>query len=210
MTDGLPIIDLDEQPSPASSPDVAGILLAAGTSSRYGSANKLLVTVDGTPVVRLAATTLLEADLDPVVVVTGYESPSVREALGDLPVSFVDNPEYDTGQASSVATGIGSLPDTVDASVIALGDMPFVDPATIDILVDAFAAGTASALAAGFQGARGNPVLFDRVHFNELQTLTGDTGGRDILLDPSTNAAIVETGDPGVRRDVDESRDVNE
>lgn len=211
MTATLPVIDrIDETTTDGDSPTVAGVLLAAGTSSRYGAANKLLATVDDMPVVRHAATTLIESTTDPIVVVTGHESARVESALSDLPVTFVHNPDFEFGQGKSVRAGIDALPQSTDAVVIVLGDMPYVRSGTIGRLVDAFAADAGTALAAGFQGARGNPVLFGRTHFEALRNLTGDTGGRDILLDPSTEAVVVETRDPGVRRDVDVPDDLRD
>lgn len=195
---------------------VAGVLLAAGTSSRYGDRNKLLEPVEdgqavgavgdrdserGVPMVRRSAATLLEAGLNPVHVVVGYDADRVRDALADLDVSFVENPAFERGQGSSVRAGVESLPD-VDAAVFALGDMPFVDAASVRKLVAAYEAGAGSALAAGYEGERGNPVLFDSTHFPALAGREGDVGGKQILLS-AEDAALVATGDPGVRQDVD-------
>ena len=197
-----------EQPS-----RIAGVLLAAGVSSRYGGRNKLLEPVDGEAMVRRAARTLLVAGLDPVVVVLGHEADQVRELLSDpadsvgAGLDFVHNPEYDDGQATSVAVGVSALPEDVDAAVFALGDMPWVDPTTVEGLVDAYRAGAGTALAAAFEGERGNPVLWDARHFDALADQSGDVGGRDLLLS-TEDAALVETGDPGVRRDVDRPGDL--
>lgn len=181
---------------------IAGVLLAAGTSSRYGDVNKLLEPVDGEPMVRRSTATLLEAGLDPVVVVLGHEAERVREALTGLDVTFVHNSEYAAGQATSVRAGVEALPEDVDAAVFALGDMPWVDVETIDRLIDVYFAGQGSALAAAFEGDRGNPVLWDAAHFGALADQSGDVGGRDLLFS-TDGAVLVETGDPGVRRDVD-------
>ena len=188
---------------------VAGVLLAAGTSSRYGEPNKLLESVDGEPVVRRSARPLLDADLDSVTVVLGHESDRVREALGDLDVDFVENTDYESGQASSVRRAVEHLQTVVDvdAAVFALGDMPFVDTESVDALVATFDATGRSALAAGFEGERGNPVLFAAEHFDALADASGDTGGRSVLLD-ADDAAVVDTGDSGVRRDVDRPDDL--
>ena len=193
MTDeGLPTVTppfegaAGETDAPSPAPRVAGVLLAAGTSSRFGDANKLLATVDGEPVVRRAARTLTEAGLDPVVVVVGHEAERVRTAVEDLPAETVDNDAYAAGQSTSVRTGIdtvrgedprarGDAP--VDAAVVALGDMPFVDPGTVEALVAAYAAGAGDALAAAHEGDRGNPVLFDRGFFDRLAAVDGDVGG---------------------------------
>ena len=196
-----------------SPPRVAGVLLAAGTSSRYGGRNKLLEPVDGEPMVRRAARTLLVAGLDPVVVVLGHEADRVREVLADPAdglgggLDFVENPDYADGQATSVAVGVAALPEEVDAAVFALGDMPWVRPETVERLVDAHRSGVGTALAAAFEGERGNPVLWDARHFESLAGQSGDVGGRDLLLSTS-GAALVETGDPGVRRDVDRPGDL--
>ncbi|AHG04161.1 molybdopterin-guanine dinucleotide biosynthesis protein MobA [Halobacterium sp. DL1] len=207
----LPVVDPPAERTGRSR--VAGVLLAAGTSSRFGEANKLLAEVDradgsaesggkeGEPMVRRSAETVLAAGIDDVLVVVGYEADRVREALAGLDVSFLENPEYETGQASSVRAGVRALGD-VDAAVFALGDMPYVDAESIQALVAAYEDGTATALAAGNEGERGNPVLFDAMHFPALADSDGDTGGKEVLFS-ADDAAVVETGDPGVRRDVD-------
>lgn len=190
---------------------VHGLLLAAGTSSRFGEENKLLATVDGEPIVRHAAKTLLAADLA-VTVVLGHEHERVRDALADLDVAFVRADDYAAGQSRSLQRGIEAIrnrdPD-VDAAVIALGDMPDVSTATVQRLLAAYEAGAGSALAAAYEGQRGNPVLFDAQHFDALTATGGDTGGRAVLLG-AEDAALVETGDPGVVRDVDRPEDLPE
>lgn len=213
MSDGdLPVVDPDDLGTPDTGKRVAGVLLAAGTSSRYGETNKLLVEYEGDPLVVHAARTLLAADVSPVVVVLGHEAERVRAALADLPVETVENPDYAQGQATSVRRGIEAVRDrdpVPHAALFALGDMPEVTPATVDILVRAYRAGAGDALAAAYEGQRGNPVLFDARHFDALADVDGDTGGREILLSGS-GSALVETGDPGVRRDVDRPGDVED
>jgi molybdenum cofactor cytidylyltransferase len=188
---------------------VAGLLLAAGTGSRFGDANKLLATLDGEPIVRRAARTLVNAGLDPLVVVVGHEAGRVRAALDDLPLTVVENPAYREGQSTSVRAGIDALPAAVDAVVIGLGDVPRVAPASVRALVDVYESGEWTALAAACEGARGNPVLFDRRHFDSLGDVSGDRGGRAVLLSGDASA-LVETHDPGVLRDVDTPADLND
>jgi molybdenum cofactor cytidylyltransferase len=187
---------------------VAGVLLAAGTSTRFGDANKLLVTLDGEPLVRHAARTLVDAPVDPVVVVVGHEADRVRDALAGLDLRIVANDAYAEGQSTSVRAGIDALGGhAVDAAVVALGDMPFVDPETVGTLVSAYDAGVGDALAAAYDGQRGNPVLFDRRFFAALRSVDGDVGGRRVLLE-SDDAAGVAVPDSGIRRDVDEPGDL--
>jgi molybdenum cofactor cytidylyltransferase len=189
---------------------VGGIVLAAGTSDRFGDRNKLLATVDGDPLVRHAAETLVAAGLDPIVAVVGHDAEDVTAALDGLDVETVPNPAYAQGQSSSVRVGITALEDrstSVDAAVLALGDMPFVEPATVEALVAAYEAGVGDALAAAYDGVRGNPVLFDRRFFADLTDVEGDVGGRKILLE-SDDSACVAVSDEGVRHDIDEPTDL--
>ncbi|MFA1610684.1 nucleotidyltransferase family protein [Halobellus rubicundus] len=206
---GLPVVEPPFADAPADpAPRVAGVVLAAGTSSRFGDRNKLLATRGGEPLVRRAARTLLATRLDPVVAVVGHEADRVAGALDGLDVEIVRNDAYAEGQATSVRAGIEALSDRgVDAALIALGDMPFLDPETIETLLDAYAAGVGSALAAAHAGDRGNPVLFDRTHFAALCAVDGDVGGREILLE-GEDSACVAVDDPGVRRDIDEPGDL--
>jgi CTP:molybdopterin cytidylyltransferase MocA len=112
---------------------VAAIILAAGTSSRFGAANKLLAGWGGQPMVRTVAGAALATELDPVIVVTGHESEQVEAALAGLDVRFVHNPDYSQGQAGSVKRGISAVPQWCDAAMILLGDMPRVCAGDINV-----------------------------------------------------------------------------
>jgi molybdenum cofactor cytidylyltransferase len=191
---------------------LAGVLLAAGESSRFRDGNKLLARVDGEPIVRRAARTLVESDCTPLFVVVGHEAERVREALSGLPFETVANDEYARGQATSVRAAVEALSDRDDpvgAAVFALGDMPFVAPESVRRLVAVYRAGRATAAAAAHDGERGNPVLFDARYFGRLADVEGDVGGRE-LLRSGDDAVLVETGDPGVRADVDTVADLRE
>ncbi len=202
----LPTIDPADLGPPSGSAAIGGVLLAAGTSSRFEDGNKLLATVDGEPLVWHAALTLVQAGLTPRIAVLGRDADDVEDALDGLGFSFVHNPDYAEGQATSVRAGIEAI-GPVEAAVIALGDMPVVDPASIGALTAAYEDSERAALAAAHDGQRGNPVLFARRYFDALRALDGDTGGRDVLLG-ADDAALVETGDPGVCTDVDTQDDL--
>lgn len=208
----LPVVDPPETVTgPVDGGRVAGVLLAAGESSRFGEANKLLADVDGEPLVRHAGRTLSAAGLSPRVAVLGHESDRVRGVLDGLGFAFVENPDYEQGQATSVRAGVRAIEDAgeeVAAAVFALGDMPSIAPESIQSLVAAYRAGSGSALAAACKGRRGNPVLFDSQYFDALASVSGDVGGREILLS-GDDSALAETGDPGVLRDVDTKRDLD-
>jgi molybdenum cofactor cytidylyltransferase len=189
---------------------VVGVVLAAGASSRFGDSNKLLAEWRDAPLVQHATRTLCDSTVDTVVVVTGHQADRVRSAVADLDVTVVHNEVYERGQATTVERGVTAARDhDADALLFALGDMPTVRPSTVDRLVAAYRAGSWTALAAAHEGTRGNPVLFDGRHFDALGDVTGDVGGRDILL-AAEDAALVETGDPGVLLDIDRPADLDD
>ncbi|PSP87697.1 nucleotidyltransferase family protein [Halobacteriales archaeon QH_8_68_33] len=200
---------------------VAGVVLAAGLSSRFGEGDKLLATLEGEPLVVHAVRTLTGADLDAVAVVVDPAS-GVSGALADAglagddtdadagaDVALVENPDAAAGQATSVRRGVAWARGAADADavVFALGDMPRVRPETVDRLAAAWRDGRGSALAAAHDGQRGNPVLFDSRHFDALAAVSGDTGGRSVF-ENAADSAVVETDDPGVRGDVDTRADL--
>lgn len=225
MRDELPVVDPDDLGPPVREGPIVGVLLAAGDSRRFGDRNKLLVDVDGgertggsrapsdprsdsEPMVRRAARCLTDAGLDRTIAVVGHEAERVRVALDGLDLEVVENPRYDQGQATTLAVGTRSARTAGAAAVCyALGDMPWVTAATVDALVQAYRADAGDPLAAAFEGHRGNPTLFDARHFAALEGVDGDVGGRELLLSDD-RAALVETGDPGVRRDVDAPGDL--
>lgn len=180
---------------------VGGVLLAAGMGTRFEGGNKLLAEVDGEPIVRRAAGTLVESSVPEVVAVLGHQADAVADALEGLCVSTRRNDRYEEGQSTSVAAGVDAARERGwDAAVFALGDMPFVDRESVDRLVDAYADGAGTVLVPEHDGSRGNPVLFDSQHFDALADVTGDRGGRDIVRSSGT---LVPVDDPGILRDVD-------
>ena len=210
--DTLPVVGPDELPdrAPNRGASVWGVLLAAGTSSRYGDRNKLLERLDGEPLVRRAASSLAAASLDGVVAVVGYQASAVRDAIEDVVTAVCVNDDFEGGQSASVRTGIVAARERgADAVVVALGDMPTVRTETVDRLVDAYERGVGTALAAAYEGQRGNPVLFDARHFDVLSDVDGDVGGREVLLS-ANDVALVATDDPGVVRDVDRPSDLRD
>ena len=181
---------------------IGGIILAAGESTRYGTKNKLLTPVSETPMIRAVATTAVEA-LDTVMAVVGHEDAAVSASINDIVDGCRYNAQYTTGQSTSVRLGATVASERGwDAAVFCLGDMPFVSAATITELQKQYRAAVSTIVAPRYEGQRGNPVLFDQQHFDDLLNLTGDTGGRNLIQD-NRETAIIETNDSGVVRDID-------
>lgn len=196
----------DFDTSDRSEQTVGCVILAAGMGTRYADGNKLLSEIDGVPIVRRAVQTFLDV-LDDVVVVIGHEASAVRAALDGLDIAIVMNENYDHGQSTSLHRGVVVGRNRGwDAIVFGLGDMPFIRPESVDLLVHANAATEYTILAAAYERKRGNPTLFDAVHYDALATIEGDSGGRRLIIE-SDETACVETDDPGVIRDIDTVED---
>ncbi|MDP1545485.1 MAG: selenium cofactor biosynthesis protein YqeC [Anaerolineales bacterium] len=167
---------------------VAGIILAAGEATRYGSPKQLL-DWKGKPFVRQVAETALQSGLEPVVVVTGSHHADVESALQGLPVTIVHNAEYKQGQSTSIKAGIQFLNSSstsgggrAGAAVFLLADQPQIPAEVIRALADAHTRSLPPILAPlVLEERRANPVLFDKAAFPDLLQLTGDIGGRAIF-----------------------------
>ena len=141
---------------------VSAILLAAGESRRMGMLNKLALPVDGVPLLRRTALTLLTSGLREVVTVLGHEAQTMRGLLDGLPLRLVENPRYREGQMNSVHCGLGALTGPCDGVMVCLADQPLLTPADIDALIEAFArCARGGILVPTWAGRRGNPVVLD-------------------------------------------------
>jgi molybdenum cofactor cytidylyltransferase len=169
---------------------VAGVVLAAGTSSRMGR-NKLLLELGGQSVLRRAVTTAAEAGLDPVLVVLGHESERARAELRTLPCTMVLNPEYQEGIHSSLRAGIRAVPEDREAAMVLLADMPLVDAAMIRALLRRYREGTAPLVVSSYDGVDAPPILYDRSLFDELRVLEGEGCGKKVVKRHSDEAARV-------------------
>jgi len=195
----------DTRPASApSTPRIAAVVLAAGTSSRMGGANKLLQPVGGKPMVRHAVEAALAATASPVIVVTGHAAQKVKAALAGLDVTFVHNPDFASGQASSLRAGIKALSADADGVAVLLGDMPLVTPEIIGRLIAAFNPGEGRAICVPVhEGRRGNPVLWARQFLAEMQKLDGDEGARRLIAAHADRVREVEAGSDAIHRDFD-------
>ena len=190
-------------------PAVAGVVLAAGLGSRMGPRNKLLAEVAGKPLVVAVVEAAMASRLDPVVVVVGHRSDEMRAALGGLPLTIIENPDYRNGLSASIRAGLSALPSGLDGVAILLGDMPRVQASHIDALISAFArAGREAICVPTHAGRRGNPVLWGAEYLSDLRSLTGDIGGRKLLARYAECVREVEMPDSGVLIDVDRPDDL--
>ena len=185
--------------------EIQAILLAAGASGRFGS-DKLLLDVDGEPMVVRAARNLLAAGLPVVCVARDAAGPVARLLAGIPGVSVSACPEARLGMGRSLAWGVATVP-RADAWLVALGDMPWVESDTVRVLSDALRT-RASMVVPEYRGDRGHPVGFARHWREHLLALAGDQGARRLLADHPREVQRIPVQDPGILRDVDHPRDL--
>lgn len=162
-------------------PRIAAVVLAAGLSSRMG-ANKLLEDVGGTTMVRRVVEAAGASDAEPVVVVTGHAAPQIEAALSGLDVEFVNNPDFTKGLSTSLKAALSHLPEDCDGALVMLGDMPGISPTLINRLIAGFDPAEGRAICLPTRaGRRGNPVLWAKRFFPEIQAVEGDVGARNLI-----------------------------
>ncbi len=187
---------------------IVALLLAAGASSRYGGANKLLLPFgDGKVVIQRVARAIQSAGIDHIITVTGHQSHEVRAALQEVPCAFVHNPRYAEGEMiSSIRTGLTHLTDTAtsaQAALIVLGDQPLLPAWVIRQLHQAFERGCGDILAPRFRVQRGHPVLIARRFWPEAMQLPDGAPMRTLLLRHPRDVAHLQVNTDAVLRDVD-------
>jgi CTP:molybdopterin cytidylyltransferase MocA len=180
----------------------AGLVLAAGAGRRYGGP-KALVEYDGRLLVDRAAGTLHEAGCGPVVVVLGAAAARIRETARLAGVTVVQNPEWDTGMASSLRAGLAALAGTgAPAAVVLLVDMPGVTAEAVRRVARLAAPGVLAM--AGYGDRRGHPVLLGREHWAGVAaSAVGDSGARDYLRAHASEVRVMPCGDVADDRDLD-------
>jgi molybdenum cofactor cytidylyltransferase len=184
---------------------VAGLVLAAGSSSRLG-ANKLLIDLGRETIVHRAARRALEAGLAPVIVVLGFEADRVAEALRGVEVMQVVNPDHAGGMAGSMQAGLGRVPTDCEAAVVILADMPLVTSAMSAGLVARFRRGPEPLVISRYGEVLAPPTLYARALFPTLGAV-GEGGGRLVVRDHRDEAAAMDWPPP-LLADLDRPEDV--
>ncbi len=180
---------------------IAGIVLAAGNSTRMGR-NKLLLELDGKPVIRRAVGRAVDAGLSPVIVVLGFEADRVREALSGLTYHEVTNPKFEAGINSSVRLGIGAVPDQAIAAVVMLPDMPFVTTSMLETLMARYRKSDAPLVISRYGDVNAPPMLHGRVLFPGFHGPDVEGCGKHIVRRHRDEAVVVDWN-PAALTDLD-------
>jgi molybdenum cofactor cytidylyltransferase len=160
---------------------IAGLVLAAGGASRFGSP-KQLAELDGVPLLQHAIDAMLAVPvLDRVVVVLGSYAEEIGAAVRFASAEPIVCPEWAEGMAASLRSGVEEL-HGADWVVVTLGDMPGVTPEAIEAVI-AGVGPDVDAVRATYGGTGGHPVALSRALLHRVPLLHGDVGARDLLRD---------------------------
>ena len=179
---------------------IVGLLLAAGSATRFGSDKLRHALPHGVPIAVQAARHL-KLEIARVVAVVRPDSPELKANLESEGCEVVVCENAAEGMGASLACAARAAGEA-DGYLIALGDMPFVRRTTIAAVRDALAAGAPLA-APYFRARRGHPVALSKKFLNPLLALKGDAGAKQLLEANERQLVKIPVGDPGTIRDID-------
>jgi molybdenum cofactor cytidylyltransferase len=189
---------------------VAGVVLAAGASTRMGSLKQLLPMGHET-LIELVLGQILATRLDAVVLVLGHGAREIRAVLAprfaDPRLHIVHNPRYGEGISTSIRAGIQAVEGTHGHAMLFLADMPRVPAGLIDRLIDRHLTSGALISAIKAEGRPSHPVVFRQRVYLELKHLKGDKGARDLVRAAGDSVCLIEPGGDYDTCDIDTTED---
>lgn len=182
---------------------VSAIILAAGGSTRMEGALKQLLPWGEATLVQHTWMVVQRAGFSEALVVVGNRANEVTKALDGTGAHVVFNPDWANGRASSIRVGLDAIRDKSAAALFINADQPFLSTDALDAILDHFAATRAPIIVPTFQGKPGSPVLFTRRYFDELKTLEGDVGGKQLFDQHLAEVSFLAIDDLEAGIDVD-------
>ena len=185
---------------------IAAVVLAAGASTRMGTAKQLL-QIDGRPLVQHVLDNVQRSRVGEIILVLGHSAEVIQRELKLEGAKVVLNENFLQGMGTSLKSGLAAVNSEVQAALIILADQPFVRPETLDQLIAEHERTRAQIVIPTYRGFRGNPVLLDRSVFPEVMGLSGDIGCRAIFGEHQDGIVKLEVGDVGILLDIDQKSD---
>jgi molybdenum cofactor cytidylyltransferase len=190
----------------------AGVILAAGISRRLGRPKQLLA-LGGRTLVEWVIEAALGSELARVVLVLGHEAQAITRALegrlDDPRLDVAINARYLEGMARSLRAGLLRVKDEFPSVMFLLGDQPFLDSSTIDLLLERFWGSDKEICVPLHAGARRNPVIMGNGFYQQLLAIEGDTGARQIIDAHPDHVLFVKLQAPSLFMDIDSEEDLS-
>jgi len=182
---------------------VAGIILAAGGSSRFGGVKQLLPWGEAN-LINTVIGTAQAAGLEPVVVVLGANSGKIGETIESADIEIVINSDWDKGQSTSLKAGVNGINADVEGAVFLLCDQPQISVSLVSNVVEE-GLRTDKVVIPIIDDRRANPVYFPKSCFALFEKLEGDSGGRQIVS--SCPHTTLQWADDWMAKDIDKPED---
>lgn len=189
---------------------IAGLILAAGHSSRMGEL-KALLPFGADNVIVNEIKCLMEADISDIYIVVGYQADQIRSALNDYPVKFILNERYDDGMFSSIKAGLKAIEGfSFDGFFLIPVDFPLIRPFTLLRLMNEFENGTGSIIYPSYQFKKGHPPLISSKYIDAILNYDGDGGLKGSLMQFNDEAVYVLNGNDTILIDIDTKQEYQE
>ncbi len=183
---------------------VGAILLAAGSSTRMGHDNKLLLDDGKGAMVLQTAQSLLASAISETFIVLGQDSEKISASVIDLALPMIYNPNHKFGMSTSIRAGLALAPADWDGALIMLADMPHIKPETFTALINAFKPEIGhDVIVPSYDGTRGNPIIWGRRHWSKFQDISGDVGGKMLLQGLESACVDITVDDAAILFDID-------
>ena len=186
---------------------IFAVLLAAGSSQRFGSTKQLQV-IDGIPMVRKAAMLARAVCGNRSLLVAGFDHQKVVAAADGQCQFIAINERFADGVGTSIACAARSLAPSADALLILLADQPRISEDHLNAVLNAWSGDRDEIVATSFAGVQGPPVLLPRTLFTRLAELSGDKGARALFQDPDIRVSTIAFDPAAV--DIDRAEDLDQ
>lgn len=183
---------------------IIAVVLSAGESSRMGRP-KALLPIQGQKFIERIIRVIGQSRVGRTIVVLGHHADQLRGKIEHLPVEVVINPDYRSGQLSSLQVAIRHIrdDDRCDGMLVHLVDHPFIDVALVDALIESFFETKKMIVVPSYKGKRGHPVIFSRELFGELLNAPLDQGAKAVVNAHRQETLEIEWHDEGITLDID-------
>lgn len=179
---------------------ITGIIMASGFSRRIDS-NKLVLDFKGKPIIERVIKAVKESDIDEIIMV--YREDTIKEIGIRNNIKAIPNYKAELGQSQSIKIGVRNASKKTNGFMFFVGDQPLLNTITINKLIKVFKDGEYPIVVPNYNGKRGNPVIFSSSFKEELLNITGDHGGRSIIMKNQDKVEFVKFENEAIGKDID-------
>ncbi|MEW9082820.1 nucleotidyltransferase family protein [Caldanaerobacter subterraneus] len=187
---------------------IYALILAGGEGKRAGG-DKLSKVIKEKPMLEWVIENTKKAKFTDIILISGKEVEFCNLMARKHNIIHVYNEEWHLGMGYTLKKGIENLPKDIDGFAIVLGDMPFIKPETMNLLIEEFF-NYKDIVVPVFNGRKGHPPIFPLKYAEEMKKVCKDIGAREIIKKYQNRVRLVETNDVGILLDIDTLSELRE